>query len=171
MQVHVPFNNLYSRQSLGWCNNLFCIFFLYFISSSGGMFTSWRNGFLDYTGWEFSGGVWCGLWPSHLICHALLVFTGKWGGWNWQSWASLGHAGVSKSHLQEVKAKVPIWVYATETDCKLNGGIASWRTWHALIRIWKLFLSSCCRQETKEAQLHAAQAHLKLGEVSIESGK
>ena len=26
------------------------------------------------------------------------------------------------------------------------------------------------RQETKEAQLYAAQAHLKLGEVSVESG-
>ena len=26
------------------------------------------------------------------------------------------------------------------------------------------------RQDTKEAQLYAAQAHLKLGEVSVESG-
>lgn len=37
-----------------------------------------------------------------------------------------------------------------------------------LLRFLIIFASF--RQETKEAQLYAAQAHLKLGEVSVESG-
>lgn len=36
--------------------------------------------------------------------------------------------------------------------------------------LWFL-ITFASRQETKEAQLYAAQAHLKLGEVSVESGK
>lgn len=37
-----------------------------------------------------------------------------------------------------------------------------------LLRFLSIFPSF--RQDTKEAQLYAAQAHLKLGEVSVESG-
>lgn len=42
------------------------------------------------------------------------------------------------------------------------------RLGHMLLRFLTIF--PFFRQDTKEAQLYAAQAHLKLGEVSVESG-